>query len=125
MLPQLTQSELTLIKVMWRRGELSAREIHEAVADELGWAYSTTRTTIERMVHKKVVKKRAFHGLHLYEPAITRAAGIAGLVRDFARDVLDHNHVPVVSLLEKNDVLDEDELSELRALLEKDDETGR
>jgi predicted transcriptional regulator len=49
-LPQLTPAELEVMKVLWAGDSLSAREIHEQLAERLGWAYSTTRTTVERMV---------------------------------------------------------------------------
>ncbi|MCP4895978.1 MAG: BlaI/MecI/CopY family transcriptional regulator [bacterium] len=114
----LAPSELAVMKVLWRCGALSAREVHDVVADELGWAYSTTRTTIERMVGKGIVSKKPFHGLHIYEPAISRAFGLAGTVRDFARHVMDSNHVAVVSLLAEREVLSEEEIEELRALLD-------
>ena len=41
-LPELTKSELAILRVLWRRGEASAREVHEGLPETLGWAYSTT-----------------------------------------------------------------------------------
>ncbi len=109
------------MKVLWQAaGKLSAREVHERVAARQGWAYSTTRTTIERMVKKGLVEKRAFHGLHLYRPAISRAAGLARRVREFARQVLETSHGPVVSLFAESGALSEDEIAELEALLEEE-----
>ncbi len=121
----LTPPELAVMKVLWHRGRSSAREVHDLVADELGWAYSTSRTTIERMVRKGIVSKKAFHGLHLYEAKISRAAGLSGMVRDFARHVMDSNHLAVVSLLAEREVLSQDEVDELRALLGEEDGAGK
>ena len=73
-LPQLTPAEMEVMEVLWEEGRLSAREVHDRVADRTGWAYSTTRTTVERMVRKGLLHKAPFHGLHLYEPGISRAA---------------------------------------------------
>lgn len=114
----LTAPELSVMKLLWRRGSLSAREVHERVGDDLGWAYSTTRTTLERMVRKGIVSKQAFHGLHLFEASISKAAGLAGLVRDFASQVMESNHSAVVNLLAEREVLSDDEIEELRSLLE-------
>ncbi len=121
-LPHLTAAELEVMKVLWGAGKLSAREVHQRVAAGHGWAYSTTRTTIERMVKKGLLKKRAFHGLHLYRPAISRAAGLARRVREFARQVLETSHVPVVSLFAESGTLSEDEIAELESLLEQEPE---
>jgi BlaI family penicillinase repressor len=116
-LPQLAPAELDVMKVLWADGRLSAREVHERLAERQGWAYSTTRTTLERLVKKAVLGKDAFHGLHLYEPRITRAAGLARMVRDFARQVLETSPVPVVSLFAESGTLTADEIAELDALL--------
>jgi predicted transcriptional regulator len=119
-LPHLTRAELDVMKVLWQHGRLSAREVHQQVADALGWAYSTTRTTIERLVRKDLVDKQALHGIHVYSPAISRAAGLARMVRDFAEQVLEAGTAPVVSLIAQTDTLTGDEIEELRQLLDQD-----
>lgn len=116
-LPQLTPAELDVMKVLWDAGRQSAREVHERLAERSGWAYSTTRTTMERLVKKGVLGKKAFHGLHLYEPRISRAAGLARMVRDFARQVLETSPVPVVSLFAESGTLTAEEIAELESLL--------
>lgn len=116
-LPQLAPAELDVMKVLWGSGGLSAREVHDRLARQTGWAYSTTRTTIERMVKKGLVARRTFHGLHVYEAAISRAQGMARLVHDFASRVLGLSHVPVAALFRDSEVLTPADLAELRALL--------
>lgn len=117
-LPDLTRSELTVLKVLWQRGELSAREVHEGLADAIDWAYSTTRTTLDRMAAKGLLGKRSFHGIYLYKPLVTKAAGLAGLVRDLADRVLEMDYGPVVSLFAEANALTEEEIQELERLLE-------
>lgn len=116
-LPELASTELDVMKVLWRRGRLSAREVHEAVEGELGWAYSTTRTVLERLVGKGAVAKGRFHGLTLYEPKISKARGLAQRVKDFAHRVLETEVAPVVSLFAQSEALTEEEMGELEALL--------
>ncbi len=117
-LPQLTPAELEVMKVLWDADGLSAREVHDDLGERLSWAYSTTRTTIERMVRKGLVEKEAFHGLHIYRASVTRASGLARLVRDFAAQVLETSHVPVVSLFADSGALSEEEIVELQQLLD-------
>lgn len=119
-LPQLTPAELEVMKVLWAGDGLSAREIHERLGEQQGWAYSTTRTTVERMVRKGLVEKKAFHGLHIYSASVSRARGLARMVRDFAAQVLESSHVPVVSLFADSGNLTEKEIAELRELLDHD-----
>lgn len=118
--PELTKSELVVLKVLWREGELSAREVHEGLPDALEWAYSTTRTTVDRMAGKGLLAKRSFHGIYLYGPRISRAAGLAGVVRDLAERVLETDYAPVVSLFAEANDLSPEEVDELERLLEED-----
>ncbi len=116
-LPHLAPAELDIMKVVWRAGRLSAREIHDRVAGATGWAYSTTRTVVERMVQKGLLSKEDSHGLHVYAPAISRPQGIARLVQDFAEQVLGLSAAPVATLFAESEALSRSEIEELRALL--------
>lgn len=116
-LPQLAPAELDVMKLLWSSGALAAREIHDRLAQKTGWAYSTTRTTVERLVKKGHVAKCDSHGLHVYEAAISRAEGMAALVHEFARNVLGLSQVPVAALFRESEALTPSELDELRAIL--------
>ena len=118
-LPQLNLTELEVMKILWDADGLSAREVHGRLADQMDWAYSTTRTTLERMVRKGLVAKNVFHGLHLYTAAVSRASGLARVVRDFARQVVETSHAPVVSLFADSGSLSSDEIDELSRLLDE------
>ena len=120
-LPELTRSELVVLKVLWREKRLSAREVHERLPAGLDWAYSTTRTTIDRMARKGLLSKESFHGIYLYEPLVSRVAGLAGVVRDLADRVLEVEYAPVVSLFAETNALTEQEIEELSRLLEKEE----
>ncbi len=118
---ELSRSEMEVLKVLWRHGRLSAREVHERVGPRRGWALSTTRTVLERMVRKGAAVREAFHGVNLYAAAVSRPAGLAALVRDFAERVLEIDAAAVVPLLTRGADLSEEELAELERLLAADD----
>lgn len=117
-LPALTGPELDVMKALWRAGDLGAREVHDRVGPRHDWAYSTTRTTLERLVKKDLVAKRDFHGLFVYSPAISKPRGLAGMVREFAERVLETDYAPVVSLFAESEALTPDEIAELESILE-------
>lgn len=117
--PEITRSELAVLKVLWRhRGPLSAREVHEANSGDSDWAYTTTRTIMDRMTRKGLLKRRRFHGLYIYEAGIRRALGLASVARELAERVLDVDYAPVVSLLAEGHDLSAEEVDELSRLLE-------
>jgi len=113
------------MKGLWARGRLSARELHQAVGEPAGWSYSTTRTNLRRMEAKGFVRRDTFHRLQLYEACVSRAAGLARLVRDFADRVLEVEDVPVASMFAGTTALSQSELAELEKLVARESSPRR
>ncbi|NIR50213.1 BlaI/MecI/CopY family transcriptional regulator [candidate division KSB1 bacterium] len=117
-LPELSKSELDIMKILWKDGRLSAREVHDQISPTYNWAYSTTKTIMDRMVNKNLLSRRNFHGVFLYEPLITKPMGLAKLVRNFADHVLEMDYGSVVSLFARSKALTPKEIEELCKLLD-------
>ena len=117
-LPDLTSAELTVMKALWEGERQSAREIHDRLGETVDWAYSTTRTVLDRMAKKGLVERVPFHGLFLFRPRVTRPRGLASLVRQFAESVLEVPAARVVSLFSESEALTDDERAELLTLIE-------
>lgn len=120
-LPQLSRSELDLMKIIWNRGESSVREVHDELTKQTDVAYTTTKTTMDRMVAKKLLRRRRMHGVFVYAPLVSRAKGLAGMVREFADRILEGDRASVVALFAESGTLSEDELAELADLVEGGD----
>ena len=117
-LPELSRSELDVMKVLWQQGRSNVREVHEELSRRYDWAYSTTKTTMDRMVRKGLLERQEFHGVFLYRPLISRPLGLARLVQEFADRVLELNAAAVVPLFAEGGNLTTQELAELEQLLE-------
>lgn len=117
-LPQLTASELKIMKILWDGGRRSAREVHQLLGKDLKWAYSTTRTVLERMVVKGLLGKEVSHGLQLYAPKISHVTGLAAVMREFAEQVLDHDYQAMMSFFAQRRRFTAAELQELAQLLQ-------
>lgn len=120
-----SQSELAILKTLWAEGRLSAREIHEAVAPALGWSYSSTRKTVDRMVEKGMLGVEDVHGMRVFAPRLSKISTIAAMTRDFAARVLEINGRLPVTAFTDSKILTEDELAELQAMLDEDVETDQ
>jgi BlaI family penicillinase repressor len=69
---QLSEAEWRVMDVIWRRYPASVRDVHEALADETGWAYSTVKTMCARLVEKRVLAASKQGNSSLVTPRITR-----------------------------------------------------
>ena len=117
-LPELSKSELDIMKILWQDGRGSAREIHDKLKPAYHWAYSTTKTIMDRMVKKGHLLRENFHGVFLYRPLISKPAGLASFVRNFADNVLEMDYGSVVSLFARSQTLTAQEITELTELLQ-------
>ena len=55
--PKLFDSELKILEILWREGELTAKQIAEITAAEIGWSKTTTYTVIKKCVDKGAVER--------------------------------------------------------------------
>ena len=98
--PSLTYAEYEVMRVLWKHGKKPVREIHEILLPSQGWALTTIRTMLDRMANKKLVKKVKENSYFLFSPLVSRPAGLAGLVRFFASQVLETDASKVVKCVD-------------------------
>ena len=55
---KLQDSELKVMDVLWREGDIPARRIAEVLEEKVGWKINTTYTLIHRCVNKGAIERR-------------------------------------------------------------------
>jgi BlaI family penicillinase repressor len=116
-LPDLSKAEYDILRVLWKDGKLNVREVHDQLQEVYHWAYTTTKTMMDRMAAKGLLKREGFHGVFLYEPLITRPAGLAKFIEFFADRVLEMDTGAVVSMFARSQAITPEEIRELEKLL--------
>lgn len=119
-LPELTKTEFDILRIIWKAGRLNVREVHDQMVENYSWAYSTTKTMMDRMVKKDLLKREQFHGIFLYTPLISRPKGFARLIHFFSDRVLELDHGAVVSLFTHSNALTPEEIEELSRILKEE-----
>lgn len=54
---KLFDSELKVMKVLWREGDTSAKKISDILKEEVGWNMNTTYTLIKRCIKKGAIER--------------------------------------------------------------------
>jgi len=114
-----SDAELALMKLFWRHGPMSAREAQAHAGPELGWAVSTTRTTLERMRTKGLLERRSVHGVAVYAAARRKIDVVGALLRRM-RAALDIQGRLPASAFAGSELLSPEEVDELQAMLDAD-----
>lgn len=117
--PPPTDAELDVLKCFWRDGDLSAREVQDRVATDLGWAASTTRTVLERMRTKGLLSRRDVHGMAVYSTTQPKVAVIGHLMRRLG-NMLEIDGALPAAAFSGSQILDADDIAALDAALKAD-----
>ncbi|NKB89200.1 MAG: BlaI/MecI/CopY family transcriptional regulator [Acidobacteria bacterium] len=111
-LPDLSRFELQCLRMLWDRGDASAKEIHESLEDAP--SYSTVRTIFQRLEDKGAVERIGKDGRAVvYRARVPKGAMIRKEVAQFLNTLFDGAAAPLVSHLADMRELD---LADLRAL---------
>ncbi len=111
-----SDAELDVLKCFWRDGDLSAREVQTRLAADLAWTSSTTRTVLERMRTKGLLKRRNVHGMAVYSTAHPKVAVIGGLMRRLGA-VLEIDGALPAAAFSGSQLLSAGDITELEAVL--------
>ena len=122
--PDISEAEHSILRALWDHGQASVREVHDAIQGETGWAYTTTKTMMDRMAAKGLLERHSLHGVFVYRPLVSRAAGLARFVRYFADRVVERDLSTVLGLFKGSEALSDADLAELKALVDSLERKG-
>jgi predicted transcriptional regulator len=116
--PTLTDAELRIMDVLWRRGSGTVQQVLDGLPPHL--AYNTILTTIRILERKGYVKHVKDGRAHIYEPVIGREQATRSAVRHLVGRFFRNSHEALVLNILQDEQIDAEELQRLRHMLEGD-----
>lgn len=116
---ELTEGEWAVMKVVWENEPCAAGTVQEALAKSKDWAYSTVKTTMDRMENKGFLKIQRIRNLQLFSSAISEADAKRGEFRKMLKRAFDGALTPMMQFLIEDGDLSKEELKKLRELANK------
>lgn len=115
-----TELELLILKVLWRRSPLLARDVQQALAEDgRELAKTTVITTLNTMVDKRYLKRKRRGNSFLFSPAIDAATVSERVLSDVVDRVFEGSTSAVVLKLFDVQKIDSGELKELRRIIDQ------
>jgi BlaI family transcriptional regulator, penicillinase repressor len=65
-----TPAELEVLQLLWRRGPLPVREVHDAIRQSRDVGYTTVLKTMQVMTEKRLLVRNESARSHVYTPAV-------------------------------------------------------
>ena len=114
---ELFDSEWAILQAVWEREPCAAPTVQEALQQEKGWAYTTVKTLMDRMVKKGLLETERIRNLYLYRSAITRAQAQRSEIMKTVKRAFDGALTPMMQFLIENERLSDEEYGQLEHLI--------
>ena len=114
----LTPAEWKVMKIVWQLKTGAARDVYELAGREHGWAASTVKTILRRLVEKGFLTYDQVGNSYLYRPARPALKSLYGAADTLLANALEGTVGPLLAYMVKRSKLSPEELNQLRALLE-------
>lgn len=94
--PKPTDSELNILRILWEKGPLTVREVHDNLDATRQKGYTTTLKLMQIMTEKGLVKRDESQRAHIYDAQIRQQDTQQNIVRDLLDQVFNGSTTSLV-----------------------------
>jgi BlaI family penicillinase repressor len=116
--PAISPAEWQVMKILWDRGPLAARDVYAALPREADWAYRTVKTLLARLVAKGALAFEQVGNSYLYRAAVARDQMTRQEIRGLVDRVVTGAVSPVLAHFIDEADLSNEEIRRLKKLLD-------
>ena len=117
--PRPTDTELQILRVLWRRGPSTVREVHEALAATHPTVYTTVLKLMQIMAEKGLVSRNEEQRAHVYAARLAREETQAQLLGDLLDRAFEGSATSLVMQVLSSKRASAEELEQIRAVLDE------
>ncbi len=118
-LPRPTDAELEILKVLWRRGPSTVREVFETLGESKTTGYTTVLKLMQIMAEKGLVSRNEEQRAHVYEARVAREETQAQLLGDLLDRAFEGSATNLVMQVLSSKRASAKELEQIRAVLDE------
>lgn len=123
--PRPTDAELSILRVLWRRGASTVRDVHEELSRENATGYTTILKLLQIMTEKGLVVRDESQRAHVYESAYGEQRTQRQLLTDLVDRAFDGSAAKLVVQALSGRKASAAELDEIRSLLAEMEGDGK
>jgi BlaI family penicillinase repressor len=119
--PSISSSEWKVMRLLWRKAPQPSYDIIQTLVEEERWHPSTIKTLLGRLTRKKVVGAKKYKNLLQYRPLVSEEDSIHLESQSLLDRLFDGSVKPLLLHFVRRNALTQNDLDELRAILETKD----
>jgi predicted transcriptional regulator len=116
--PRPTDAELAILRVLWRRGPSTVRQVHEELTGKSPTVYTTVLKLLQIMTEKGLVERDESQRAHVYVSRLPEEQTLGQLVGDLLDRAFEGSSSRLVMSALESRPASRDELAEIRRLLD-------
>lgn len=118
-IPKPTDAELQILQVLWEHGPSSVRFVNEQLNEEREVGYTTTLKLMQIMVDKGLARRNTESRTHIYTANVSESDTQRRLLEQFVDSTFRGSASKLVMQALGQHKASEDELEEIKALIEQ------
>jgi predicted transcriptional regulator len=117
--PRPTDGELAILRVLWRRGPSTVRQVADALNEDRPMGYTTVLKLMQIMLDKGLLRRDASERSHVYRPRLSEERTLGQLVDDLLQRAFGGSSQKLVMQALSAKKASPTELDEIQKLLEQ------
>lgn len=118
--PNISESEWSVMEALWESSPQTASELTKTLRPTMKWAENTVRTLLTRLIEKGALQTAEnSSGTRTYLPAVKREACVRAEGESFMQRIFGGAAKPLLIHFAQHSRLTEDEVSELKKILDQ------
>lgn len=114
-----TEKELEILQILWMKGPVAVKAVHEAMGGEVQNGYTTILKLLQIMHEKGLVSRQKSGKLHLYEAIVSKKDTRQFMIDKMIHTVFQGSAMELVMSALGNKKSTKEELTEIKRYLEK------
>jgi len=124
-IPAISDAEYQVMKVIWAGAPISTNEVVEKLEKTTAWKPKTIQTLLSRLVKKGALKYEKDSRVYVYTPLVQKSEILETESDSFLNRFYDGALNPMIVNYLERDKLSEEDMNELKHILEKKLPKGR
>lgn len=123
-IPQISEAEFEVMKVIWNFEPISTPEVVEELSNKSDWKPNTIHTMLARLVKKKALHARKNGRVFIYTSLVEKHEYVEQKSKSFLQQFFGGTLNSMILNFIENDKLSNEDISELKELLSTRDKKG-
>lgn len=117
--PRISEAEWEVMKVLWKQSPATANDVMNELRNDKEWKPATVKSLINRLLKKKALDFHKEGKTYLYSPLVSEEECVKAENESFLQRLYGGALKPMLVQFLKDEKLTEEEIKELKYLLDK------